>query len=712
MPKSLFRIKSVNIEGFKAFTKRQSFDLDGRHVFFFGENGLGKTSVVEAIRWCLFGLGSRPGGTIKNQFHSGQCIVELTLQAPDGIWSFQRRLSQSGGIGPSTIRDPSGTIRNLEDVFPQLSRIGPMEGTHVIYAAQQPSSRRPEADITDFSYVVFRYLGIEDVPRLTDLFVELCDQWKEQEDELLSKVDELGATLSSEIAEVEDDLEKITSAPPWGPTMTPNFPQTRDKIDELAKEAATLGADCSGDTLDHLGPGQKLPRILAAVNAVLSGDIAGLQKRLAEVSQLLSEAQSLRTKCQNAAQEIEDTSTELDGVAAKLGCVLDGTAIDELVEKLEAVDSKFGKAKTNLDVVSASLKYAEVAESGGQEGVCPACGFEICLDDFKERLVEAESTWDTDTKELLEQRTRLQERISSASELTDKESSLQTKISEIRSDLGEYLAQASKGLNLPPQSSSEDIDRGIQELESSRKALLSALASQRESENAWQVRIDNLRLELRFHRLRSRSQELRNLYDTRYEALREDVRDWGALRDTVGSLRSEIKTQLDARLQSELPPVAKEMTEVYLRLTGRPTFDTISILQGEKNDGKIALDLRVSSKRGAGTWPVDDGILNGQALNAIQLVPYLVFSRYQEGPLLDLLLLDDPTQAFDTRKIELLLMELADAASHATLLVSTHEEERFLPILKQMFAADEVRVYRAVDLDEDGPHFEDVAITV
>ena len=29
-----FRIKGVTIEGFNAFTERQSFDLDGRHVFF------------------------------------------------------------------------------------------------------------------------------------------------------------------------------------------------------------------------------------------------------------------------------------------------------------------------------------------------------------------------------------------------------------------------------------------------------------------------------------------------------------------------------------------------------------------------------------------------------------------------------------------------------------------------------------------------------
>ena len=709
MPRSLFRIKGVTIEGFKAFTERQSFDLDGRHVFFFGENGLGKTSVVEAIRWCLFGLASRRGGTIKNQFYGGPCIVDLTLQAPDGIWSFQRRLSQSGGIGPSTIRDPSGTIRNLEDVFPQLSRIGPMEGTHVIYAAQQPSNRRPEADITDFSYVVFRYLGIEDVPRLTDLFIELDAQWKDQENELLSKVDDLGEILSSRIAEVEDDLEKITSDPPWGATVTPTFPQTRGKVDELAREAVALGADCSGDTLDGLGPGQKLTRILAAVNAVLSGGMEGLQKKLADISSLLSQAQSLRMECQTAAQAIEDKSNDLDAVTAKLACILVGTTQEQLTLTLAEVDRKFGRAKTSLDVVSSSLRYME---DGAEDSICPACGVEVGMDQFRQHLIESESTWTSDTKELLAQRTQLQESISTASALADKETNLRTAMSDDTSDLDGCLLQASSLLNLPPPTSVEGIDTCINELESSMNALRSAVASQRQSEHEWQTRTEKLRQELRFHRLRGRSQELKNLYETRYEALKEDVKEWGSLRDTVDSLRSEIKSQLDARLQSELPPVAKEMTEVYLRLTERPTFDTISIHQGENNDGKIALDLRVSSKRGAGVWPVDDGILNGQALNAIQLVPYFVFSRYQEGPLLDLLLLDDPTQAFDTRKIELLLKELADAASHATLLVSTHEEEKFLPILKRLFAEDEVKVFRAVDLDEGGPHFEDIKITI
>ena len=80
--------------------------------------------------------------------------------------------------------------------------------------------------------------------------------------------------------------------------------------------------------------------------------------------------------------------------------------------------------------------------------------------------------------------------------------------------------------------------------------------------------------------------------------------------------------------------------------------------------------------------------------------------------MLDLLLLDDPTQAFDTSKIKLLLEELSNATSHATLFIATHEEDRFLPVLKDYFSADDVKAYRATGIDENGPLFEDAPIPV
>ena len=244
----------------------------------------------------------------------------------------------------------------------------------------------------------------------------------------------------------------------------------------------------------------------------------------------------------------------------------------------------------------------------------------------------------------------------------------------------------------------------------SYRDLIHLLESKTEALKDWVTRMENLRREVMFHRLRCRKSRLQNLCDVRYADLHDSLRDLSDLRNIADETRRLLNIHLRERLQEDLPPVGEEMTEVYLRLTGNPTFDSISIRQGEGPNGSLTLELRVSSTLGSGTWSVGQGILNGQALNAIQLVPYFVFSRYQDSPLLDLLLLDDPTQAFDTSKIKLLLEELSKATSHATLFIATHEEDRFLPVLKDYFSADDVKAYRAMSIGEGGPLFEDVPI--
>ena len=92
MPVAAFRIQRLRIEGFKAFAAPQSLEIGG-HVFVFGRNGLGKSSVVEAVRWCLFGLADRPEAEVRNVFYpAGECKVELELEGPGGRWRIQRRL--------------------------------------------------------------------------------------------------------------------------------------------------------------------------------------------------------------------------------------------------------------------------------------------------------------------------------------------------------------------------------------------------------------------------------------------------------------------------------------------------------------------------------------------------------------------------------------------------------------------------------------------
>ena len=101
-------------------------------------------------------------------------------------------------------------------------------------------------------------------------------------------------------------------------------------------------------------------------------------------------------------------------------------------------------------------------------------------------------------------------------------------------------------------------------------------------------------------------------------------------------------------------------------------------------------------------------VLNGQAFNAVNLVPYFVFSQFQAEALeLDCLLIDDPSQSFDTSRVELLLQELATAATHAQLIVASHEEDRFRPFIDKYFPSGSYRVLRVTSFAPDvGPTFE------
>lgn len=70
------RIKSIEIEGFRAFVNRHFIDLDADVILIGGANGMGKTSLLDAILWALTGVVPRLS---KDQQHI------VSLYAPFGF---------------------------------------------------------------------------------------------------------------------------------------------------------------------------------------------------------------------------------------------------------------------------------------------------------------------------------------------------------------------------------------------------------------------------------------------------------------------------------------------------------------------------------------------------------------------------------------------------------------------------------------------------
>jgi recombinational DNA repair ATPase RecF len=55
------KLVAIDVEGFRAFARRQQFDLDASGIVLFGTNGQGKTSLFDAILWGLSGSVPRLG---------------------------------------------------------------------------------------------------------------------------------------------------------------------------------------------------------------------------------------------------------------------------------------------------------------------------------------------------------------------------------------------------------------------------------------------------------------------------------------------------------------------------------------------------------------------------------------------------------------------------------------------------------------------------
>ena len=93
-------LRKLTISGFRGFASETEFAFGGTNILG-GTNGFGKTSVFDAIQWCLFGnvtrlSGSRDftraGDVYRNLFCEGPPSVTAEFEVPSGEIISRRRV--------------------------------------------------------------------------------------------------------------------------------------------------------------------------------------------------------------------------------------------------------------------------------------------------------------------------------------------------------------------------------------------------------------------------------------------------------------------------------------------------------------------------------------------------------------------------------------------------------------------------------------------
>ena len=683
-----FSVQGVEIEGFKGFTSPKAIDFKGRHVFLLGQNGNGKSSIVEAIRWGLFGSAFRPNEVVKNQHYSGDCRVTVTLVRDGQLWTLRRTLNLgTGSSSDPVLTDQHGSRRPIREIMPQLDSVDAGEGTHVIFAAQSAPLRRQPEDLGPFEKTVFDYLGLTHPRALLSNIDEFLEDQEEAERELGEKFTEARTSLDSQIVEEQTRRSHLLNAPPWGGGPPPSIVASEQKVRRLIEEVT---GDSAGDDLE----GSSLEALLESAEQALdekhTQDQGSLEKHLEELAKYRGHLEGLRDL--QAQVRVQDSIVK--GTQSRSEAVYDGLTPSQLRGKL--ADAKYEATTESIKSRIAQDAIALISRDDTEEFLCPICNLQ-----HNRQIMEAA---------LQDTANHSNDSVGSAVALLEsrvqESDSLETLLEEQEARLHSLNDDATTAMNLV-----HDVDKSklaetndIGQLFGDYSDNESQIEARIGDQHAWfeskQAQLNRLREETRFHRIQRR---LNGLQADKKELERviEGYNNLVAFGESVRAIRGVVETQLNEQLAQDIPRVSELLSKAFAALTQHPWYDRLAIAKSTLP----RLQLRVASSQDSNGREDPTGVLNGQAESALHLVPYFAFSQADDTPTeVYLVMLDDPTRALDTEHIKILVARLQELGRNVQLIVASQETERLLNMIPDAFDEDSYAIIEPTGWSPDsGP---------
>ena len=627
-----FRIGRIAIEGFKGFTTRQEVDLRDRHIFLLGSNGNGKSSIIEAIRWGLFGSTNRPNDIIANREYATRCRVEIGLLRDGKEWHLRRTLIRgvSGG-SDAKLFDEAGDERHIREIMPQLDSLDAGEGTHIIFAPQSaPLKRRPE-DLSPFERTVFNHLGLTHARAFLSHLEAFLSELSEDEKELDERLSGLRKGLDGQVTALEEERGRALKSPPWGEDKTPTMSASENK-------ARTLIEKISGARREQLD-GLSLWALVDMAEEVLQERSTEERRALQVQLEKAEERHGQLEGANSALRQLNEKRSELATARSRMDDLL-GTS--SLAELRSSIDTR----RREIDTFALKDQLATVAtellrrEEDAILVSCPICGEDSDMQRLQFALQANSGA--APEQELIELR-EAEQIIQEAETLTHDLEKRERETEELERELTIALAKI-EGM---AEQSVGGFDEAILDREvatvSEEKVSIHA---QLDNRQAWVDELDKelsgLRAEARFHEMQMDLRSLRSK-EADFERVERAYQDLVGFGESVRDIRECVASTLMEELRVKTPEVAQDFTHVFAALTRHPYFNRLVF-----DEAKLPrLELRVSSAGpSAATHPT--GVLNGQAQSALELVPYFALSQADEAPTeVFLVLLDDPTRAFD-----------------------------------------------------------------
>jgi DNA repair exonuclease SbcCD ATPase subunit len=659
------RLRSITIEGFRAFARQVTIDLDADVILLQGPNGVGKTSLLDAILWVLAGTIARFGdrGTpISTYAREGRARVELIMSGDDGDVILTRATDGKSDdfvrlrIGEREYEQAAATQQLCNLLLPHLKdRVGAHDAlnrvlTRGVYLQQDLVRQFIDDDnAADRFALVSEVIGAGAVLELQAALEKSRRSWAVSTTAF--RKEELDP-LTVRVAQIDEHLTRLSD----GGTVASD--DARQASTSLFQHAVALLSE------SRFGPdaAPTTPARLDRFLKTLDAERSRLERELATIRNLLEQIPEL-----SATVALDDPVDKLrkdeSGLVTQLSAADDAIRLENARLAAERQAQVAAADRAQRAATMAKLALQDIGNH------CPVCqqthdvGRTIA---HLQALIEAASdvgqSMTNRLDPLTEERAKIQASLSLVREdLRRTENDLRERTVR-RSILTARLADL--GID-----GSSDGGTALRERGDAIEAMLGTLAK---------LLVDGERLSLQVLRLGEQRQ--------RDELAAERVQVAQRLELAKSRIAGEEATHvlsgriIDGLRDASLAVTAKQITQIaplfqriYSRIDPHPTFRVTEIVAGmERGRGKLEVGI---SDPDAFARARDAGpLLSSSQMNSFALSLFLAMNLALPSLRLGVTVLDDPLQSLDSINLLGLVDILRRFRAHRQIIVSTHEE--------------------------------------
>lgn len=689
----MLQLKHLQVEGFRGFPEKSDvFEFTTPAVLFYGDNHQGKSSVLNAIEWCLYGnqcigrksgIRERVGGWEVVNRNASAATVKLAIETDEGVMTIKRvEAKGKGKKGRRTeVTLPDGTVIIDDDAEQEIIRLVGLsfkDFATTVYQHQETIRAIVIQTPKERNDAIDRLLGLSDYRNILDGIKKskIADTQKE----LASQFAEFQARIEQALKIRQGDLEQkkeeaVDSGLNENELNEDKLLEGADNVkNQIEKFASELGipatpvsslSDWKGTQSFRDEAQKELDRLWSE-----SPDV----KEQSELNRRRAEADTTKTNYDNQKQAVATSKDKLREFEREHG---GQDKIDEEIqstqESIDAVDEAIRQVSPKAELVEEGINLLEAAAPDESMDFCPLCGERTpnLLEHLKKKWTEE---IEGQVRDLKTKQSELKEKKTKLEGLKDEYVSLTKNVEEAKEQLEDSVKKVAEFLDRELTDQDDPaalLSKEIEKIDARLKEIESAIKGKRETLNKISDSLNRLNLVYAVLGLEEKIDRIEKINET------DEYRELEKIRDKAAELVSDV--EMLGRLVREC---MSEEAKDKMKVAGGAIDNYFQKIVGNPAIQKLNIGIEEDKKTGGNSYTFcdQDGeelnpVLSQGDLNGLALSMFLGLVKAYSHPI-GFVLMDDPSQSLGTYQKERLVEVLDEVCqSGRNIVVATMDAE-------------------------------------